>query len=95
MVMPSAGEVSGDRQPSADDAPRGWVCTYEGFGGAHAQAVFETAEQAMDFAERHAGATGAAMLEWSQVDDCWVLGTELGDYLVCSSAGQPPPLQPA
>jgi hypothetical protein len=94
MGMLSAGEATCDR-PAAGDAAGGWVCTYEGYGGAHAQAVFETAEQAMGFAERHAEATGAATLEWSRVDDCWVLGTELGDYLVCSSSGQPPPPQPA
>ena len=61
-----------------------WVCVFHGHSGAYGRAVFETKEQARQFAERHARAmtpTGVP-LKWEDAEDSAMLTTVLGDYLV-------------
>lgn len=61
-----------------------WVCVFEGRAGQRARAVFETKEQARQFAERHARAVAPAgmPLKWQDTDRSTVLTTQLGEYLV-------------
>jgi hypothetical protein len=61
-----------------------WVCVFRGHSGARGRAVFETKEQARQFAERHARAITPAgvPLKWEDAEDSATLTTVLGDYLV-------------
>jgi hypothetical protein len=61
-----------------------WACVFEGRTGAHARAVFETKEQARQFAERHAQATTPTgmPLKWEDTNESTVLRMQFGDYVV-------------
>jgi hypothetical protein len=61
-----------------------WVCIFDGRAGAHARAMFDTKDQARQFAERHAEAiTPSGMpLKWEDAREVEVLTTPLGDYLI-------------
>jgi len=68
-------------QPAPADE---WICVFDARSGGHAQAVFETRDRAMQFAEHHASAlTPAGMpLKWEDAETAAVSTTQLGDYLV-------------
>jgi hypothetical protein len=57
---------------------------FQGRSGAHARALFETKDQAAQFAERHARivAPDGTPLKWEDASDSSVSTTTLGDYLV-------------
>jgi hypothetical protein len=61
-----------------------WMCIYRGLAGARARAMFETKDQARQFAERHARAVVpiGMPLKWEDSNNSTVLTTQLGEYLV-------------
>jgi len=61
-----------------------WSCTFESRTGARAQATFASVEEAQQFAERHAQASGSVG-KWRKAGDTWVLITPTGKYVVTDS----------
>ena len=61
-----------------------WVCVFESRTGGRAQALFDTGEQARQFAERHARsmASNAVDLKWQDLRNALLLATPIGDYRV-------------
>jgi hypothetical protein len=57
-----------------------WTCSFRARMGARANATFDSAEQAMRFAEEHAAIGKHA--EWARADGGWVLRLFTVEYLV-------------
>jgi hypothetical protein len=66
---------------SDQNSPTEWRCTFVGRAGGHAHARFASAEEAQQFAERHAHVLGVQG-DWVEADGSWVLSTPIGNYLV-------------
>ena len=66
----------------AAQEPTRWTCTYQHESGVRASATFDSARQALEFAEHHARLTAAPHREWEHVGDTWLLTTPAADYLV-------------
>jgi len=75
-----------------------WVCVFAGRAGGQARAVFQTRDQARQFAERHARsmAPPGVPLTWDEAGvSTAVLTTLLGTYLVAPLSEDSAPLDVA
>ena len=83
LLQFSALDKGWGREAGLSPVAEQWVCMFEARAGATARAVFATAEQAKQFAERHAQVTTTGMpLKWNDTNDPMVLATSVGSYRV-------------
>jgi hypothetical protein len=65
-----------------------WMCVFDGRAGGRARAVFDTRDQAMQFAEQHARGVAPAgvPLKWEDMNTGTISTTQLGAYRVAPLA---------